>query len=203
MQNRRALLFSGAALIGAPSLLRAQKTPLRPTPRQTEGPFYPVRLPEDDDADLLQRRGQAPYALGQPAWVEGTLVGVDGRPLRGAVLEIWQADQGGHYHHPGDGNRADPLFQGFGRATADAEGRWRFHTLRPAPYTGRTPHIHLKVKHERRELLTTQLYVEGEPRNEHDGLWRSLDADGRAALTRPFVPGADGLHAQYTIVVAA
>jgi protocatechuate 3,4-dioxygenase beta subunit len=202
MQNRRVLLLGGAALIGAPTLLRAQ-SPLRPTPAQTEGPFYPVQLPEDDDADLLQRRGHNRYAQGQPAWVEGTLVGVDGRPLRSAVVEIWQADHGGHYHHPGDGNRADPLFQGFGRTVADAEGRWRFRTLRPAPYSGRTPHIHLKVKHERRELLTTQLYVEGEPRNERDGLWRSLDAAGRAALTRPFVPAADGLRAQYTIVVAA
>jgi len=200
MKNRRVLVLGGAALIGMPTLLRAQA--LRPTPAQTEGPFYPVKLPQDDDADLLQRRGQGRYAQGQPAWVEGTLVGLDGRPLRGAVIEIWQADHDGHYHHPGDGDRADPLFQGFGRTTVDAEGRWRFRTLRPAPYSGRTPHIHLKVKHERRELLTTQLYVEGEPRNERDGLWRRLDAAGRVALTRPFVPAADGLRAQYAIVVA-
>jgi protocatechuate 3,4-dioxygenase beta subunit len=135
--------------------------------------------------------------------VEGTVTDLDGRPVRGAVVEIWQCDEAGHYHHPGDGGRADPAFQGFGRMTVDAGGAYRFHTIRPAPYSGRTPHIHFKVRLAARELLTTQLYVEGDPHNPRDGLWRSLDAAQRAALTRPFVPGADGVRAQFPIVVEA
>ena len=84
-----------------------------------------------------------------------------------------------------------------------ADGAWRFRTIRPAPYTGRTPHIHVKVRLGTRELLTTQLYVEGDPGNARDFLWRSLDEHGRRALTQAFSAGADGLQAAYTLIVAA
>lgn len=191
-----------AAVVFAPALLRAQtRQPLRPTPSQTEGPFYPVRLPADSDHDLL-RNGTQQYAKGQPAWVEGTVTDVEGRPVAGATVEIWQCDEAGHYHHPGDGGRADPAFQGFGRVTVGADGRYRFRTIRPAPYSGRTPHIHVKVKDDRHELLTTQLYVEGDPHNERDGLWRRLDPQARRAVTVPFRSGADGLRATFPIVLA-
>lgn len=126
---------------------------------------------------------------------------LDGQALKGAQVEIWQCDQSGHYHHPRDGGQADPAFQGFGRVTVTADGGWRFRTIRPAPYSGRTPHIHLKLRLGQRELLTTQLYVEGEPGNAGDFLWRRLDEHGRRALTRPFSAGADGLHADYALVV--
>lgn len=182
---------------------RAQPAaPLRRTPAQTEGPFYPVTLPKDTDFDLL-RNGAMRYAQGQPAWVDGRVLDADARPVGGAQVEIWQCDEAGHYHHPGDRGRADPAFQGFGRVTVGADGRYRFRTIRPAPYPGRTPHIHFKVKLDRRELLTTQLYVQGDPHNERDGLWRSLAPEERAAVTVPFRPGADGLQADFTIVVAA
>ncbi|MBA2963878.1 MULTISPECIES: protocatechuate 3,4-dioxygenase [Ramlibacter] len=193
-----------AALVALPVLhlgVRAQ-APRRPTPAQTEGPFYPVQLPADTDHDLL-RNGNASYAGGQPAWVAGTVSDVQGRPLAGAAVEIWQCDGDGHYHHPGDGGRADPAFQGFGRVLADREGQWRFRTIRPVAYSGRTPHIHVKVRLGSRELLTTQLYVQGDPHNESDGLWRRLSAADREALTVPFRAGADGLQASFPIVVAA
>ena len=181
---------------------RAQARSLQPTPSQTEGPFYPLALPADSDFDLL-RNGNARYARGQPAWVEGTVADTAGRPVSGAVVEIWQCDQAGHYHHPGDGGRADPAFQGFGRVTVGSDGRYRFRTLRPAPYGGRTPHIHVKVRLGRRELLTTQLYVAGDAGNERDFLWQRLNASGRAALTVPFAPDTDGLRARFPIVVQA
>lgn len=201
---RRRLL---AALVCAPAIwtgARAQPAaPLRATPAQTEGPFYPVALPQDSDFDLL-RNGALRYAAGTPVWLDGTVTDTAGRPLHGAQVEIWQCDHAGHYHHPGDGGRADPAFQGFGRVTADAAGRYRFRTLRPAPYTGRTPHIHVKVRRDGRDLLTTQLYVAGDAGNARDALWRSLPDDGaRAALTRPFTPVADGLQATLPLVVAA
>lgn len=173
------------------------------TPAQTEGPFYPVALPADTDADLLRNGGQGPYHSGQPAWVEGTVSDEHGRPVAGALVEIWQCDAHGHYHHPGDGGRADAAFQGFGRVTVGPDGRYRFRTIRPAPYSGRTPHIHVKVKLGARELLTTQLYVEGDPGNARDFLWQRLDAAGRAAVTVPFERGGDGLQARFPIVVAA
>lgn len=198
--RRRAAAF--IALPWAWGAVRAQQPAARrPTPSQTEGPFYPVALPRDSDFDLL-RNGTASYSRGQPAWVEGTVTDVQGKPVAGAAVEIWQCDESGHYHHPGDGGRADPAFQGFGRVIAGPDGTWRFRTIRPVQYSGRTPHIHFKVKLGPRELLTTQLYVAGDPNNERDGLWRRMDADARAALTRPFVAGADGLRAQFPIIVA-
>jgi protocatechuate 3,4-dioxygenase, beta subunit len=205
---RRQLLTHGAAVLAAtaaPALLSpalAQARELRPTPSQTEGPFYPVALPADTDFDLL-RNGQARYTRGQPAWVEGTVVDLAGVPLSGAVVEIWQCDHAGHYHHPGDGGRADPTFQGYGRVSVGRDGRYRFRTIKPAPYSGRTPHIHVKVRLDRMELLTTQLYVAGEAGNERDFLWRRLSAVNRDALTVPFNATADGVRAVFPIVVTA
>lgn len=176
--------------------------PRRATPSQTEGPFYPMAWAGDTDPDLL-RNGNARYSRGQPAWVGGSVTDLQGRPVRGALVEIWQCDEAGHYHHPGDGGKADPAFQGFGRMVVDADGQYRFRTIKPAPYAGRTPHIHVKVRLGTRELLTTQLYVAGDPGNERDFLWRRLDAADRAALTQAFVAGPDGLQASFTIVVPA
>ncbi|MBC8058227.1 MAG: intradiol ring-cleavage dioxygenase [Rhizobiales bacterium] len=177
--------------------------PRRLTPAQTEGPFYPVEMPQDTDFDLL-RQGDLRYARGQATWLEGEVLDADGRPVRGASVEIWQCDVDGHYRHPGDGGRADPAFQSFGRIAVDAQGRYRFRTIRPVAYSGRTPHIHVKVRLAQRTLLTTQLYVEGDPGNERDGLWRNLrDPLDRTALTVPFRPAADGLQARFAIVVAA
>jgi protocatechuate 3,4-dioxygenase, beta subunit len=206
LDRRRSLrLVAAAALIAMPSLpLRATTLvpARRPTPAQTEGPFYPDKLPVDSDADLLAN-GNLRYGKGQPAWVEGTLADADGKPIAGASIEIWQCDQDGHYHHPRDGGQADPAFQGFGRVAVDAEGRWRFRTLRPVAYGGRAPHIHAKVKLGGRELLTTQLYAQDDPGNARDGLWRRLSAEDRAAITSPYVAVSDGLAARYALVIAA
>ena len=194
-----------AALVIAPALwlgARAQQAPpLRATPSQTEGPFYPVAIPKDSDFDLL-RNGDQSYQKGQSAWVEGKVNDMAGKPVAGAQVEIWQCDHDGHYHHPGDGGKADPRFQGFGRVTAGADGSYRFRTMRPVAYGGRTPHIHVKVKLGARELLTTQLYVAGDAGNAQDFLWRRLSESDRAALTASFVPGSDGLKARFPIIVA-
>jgi protocatechuate 3,4-dioxygenase, beta subunit len=207
LRLRRHLLSLAAASVALPALhlgARAQSgTRLRPTPAQTEGPFYPLTLPADRDGDLLAH-GALRYTQGRPAWVEGTLTDLDGRALRGAAVEIWQCDHQGRYHHPGDGDRADRAFQGFGRVEADAQGRWRFRTIRPVAYGGRAPHIHVKIRLGARELLTTQLYVEGDPGNARDFVWNRLDTADRAAVTAPFAAGADGdLAARYALAVTA
>ena len=201
---RRRIVGGLAATLALPVFIRdaLAQTTLRPTPAQTEGPFYPVVLPDDTDFDLLAH-GKLRYTRGTATWLAGAVTDTTGRPLRGAVVEIWQCDQQGHYHHPGDGGSADPAFQGFGRVVAGSDGAYRFRTIRPAPYTGRTPHIHVKVRLAQRELLTTQLYVEGDPGNERDMLWRRLNAADRAAITVPFRPAADGMQARFPIVVDA
>ncbi|KAB2920678.1 MAG: intradiol ring-cleavage dioxygenase [Dechloromonas sp.] len=193
------LAVAPALLLGFPARAAGG---LRLTPAQMEGPFYPVRLPADADADLL-RNGILEYPEGRAAWLAGRVLDPDGRPVRGAQVEIWQCDHAGRYHHPGDGDRADRRFQGFGQTLVDGDGGYRFRTIRPVAYSGRTPHIHVKVRLGRRELLTTQLYVAGDPGNAGDFLWRRLAAAERAALTVPFVPRGDGLQAFFPIVVAA
>lgn len=205
--TRRRLLRQGlwgSALVVAPALVPAAlaQGALAPTPRQTEGPYYPVRFPSDSDGDLL-RNGLMRYVDGQPVWVEGRVTDTQGVPLAGGTVEVWQCDADGHYHHPGDGDKAAPAFQGFGRVVLGRDGRYRFRTIRPAPYTGRTPHIHFKVRLPDRELLTTQMYVAGDPGNANDFLWRRLTAAERAALTVPFSPSADGLRAEFALVVQA
>ena len=194
-----------AALVAAPALwlgVHAQAPPARRlTPRQAEGPFYPVELPKDNDFDLL-RNGPLAYGRGEPSWIEGVVTDTDGKPVRGAQVEIWQCDQAGRYHHPGDGNRADAAFQGFGRVTVDDAGRYLFRTIRPVAYGGRAPHIHVKVKLGNRSLLTTQLYVQGDQGNERDLLWRGLtDVVDRAAVTVAFMPSPNGLRANFPLVV--
>lgn len=195
-----------AALIASPAFwlgARAQPAAARiPTPAQTEGPFYPLRQPTDADNDLL-RNGALTYRGGQPAWVDGVVTDLDGRPVRDARVEIWQCDEQGHYHHPGDGDRADAAFQGFGRVAVGADGAYRFRTIRPVPYGGRTPHIHVKVKLGNRTLLTTQLYVAGDAGNARDFLWRNLSPAARAAVTVPFERGTDGWRARFPIAVVA
>jgi protocatechuate 3,4-dioxygenase beta subunit len=201
--NRR---HAAAALLAVPAVWRgAAAQPLAPrrvTPAQTEGPFYPVRLPQDSDFDLLHN-GKLSYSHGQAAWVEGNVMDVQSRPLTGAQVEIWQCDESGHYHHPADGDRADPAFQGFGRVTLGRDGQYRFHTIRPVPYGGRTPHIHVKVRLGSQELLTTQLYVSGEPRNERDFVWRHLAPEDRELVTVPFTRDGADWHANFPIVVNA
>lgn len=203
MKRRTLLAASSAAAL--PTLwlhAHAQtRAALTPTPAQTEGPFYPIAELADSDFDLL-RNGTLNYALGQPCWLEGVVHDSNARPVAGAIVEIWQCDEAGHYRHPADRGATPVEFQGFGRVQVAADGRYRFRTIKPAPYSGRTPHIHLKVKLDKRELLTTQMYVEGDSGNANDFLWRRLSAEQRAALTRSFVRASDGWRAEFPVVVA-
>lgn len=202
LSRRQAL---AAFLVALPSLCLGASTQFgsirRATPGQTEGPFYPVALPRDSDHDLL-RNGNLIYQEGQSVWLEGIVSDLSGLPVTNVQVEIWQCDDGGHYHHPGDGGKADPRFQGFGRVMVDSSGHFRFHTIRPVAYGARAPHIHLKVKLGARELLTTQVYVAGDPGNQRDFLWRSLSPVDRDALTVAFTPLGDGLRAIFPIAVA-
>src|SRR5205823_7986622 len=118
------------------------------TPPLTEGPFYPDRLPLDTDNDLIIVSNAITPAVGEITHLTGRVLGLDGVPVRGAVVEIWQVDSKGVYIHSADsGHRQrDTHFQGFGRCPTGAKGEYAFRTIKPVPYTGRTPHIHVKVK---------------------------------------------------------
>jgi protocatechuate 3,4-dioxygenase beta subunit len=161
------------------------------TPAQTEGPFYPDKLPLDTDNDLIVINDKLTPAVGTITYVSGKILDARGNPVRNAAVEIWQCDNHGAYLHSRTGNadRRDSNFQGFGRFVTGRTGEYLFRTIKPVPYPGRTPHIHFKVKLQGRDVLTTQCYIKGHPGNERDGIWRSIrDEKLRDLVTVDFLP---------------
>jgi protocatechuate 3,4-dioxygenase beta subunit len=202
LNRRRILAWAGAAVVAPLAPTPALADDRRPTPRMTEGPFYPRTFPQDVDADLTQVKGAAGAAEGTPLTVTGRVLDRSGRPRGGLRVEIWQCDATGQYHHVGEpAGSGDPNFQGFGAVTTDAEGRYAFRTIKPVPYPGRTPHIHFTVADQGRRRLTSQMFIEGEPGNERDGLYRHLGAEARL-VTMKLATAGRGLAGTLDIVLA-
>ena len=203
-RRRMLAALAGVALAGVPQGGRAQSR--APTPAQTAGPFYPVEIPADSDNDLVVVKGAAAPAKGELLLLAGTVVDTDGRPVSGARVEIWQCNAFGRYLHPNDRNPVpeDPGFQGYGQFVTKADGAYRFRTIKPVPYPGRTPHIHFKVSGPAIRTLVTQMYVAGEPGNARDFLYNGLgDESARRAVTVELVRAPDGkaLAGRFEIVV--
>jgi protocatechuate 3,4-dioxygenase, beta subunit len=163
------------------------------TPRQTEGPFFPTRDRADKDIDLTWIEGHAERALGEVIDVSGQVLAEDGTPLAGARVDVWHANHHGRYDHDRDPNPAplDPNFQGWARFTTDAEGRYRFRTIKPGAYKvegswTRPPHIHFKVAQRGFHELTTQMYFAGHPLNDADRLLLEVPEDERGRLIVEF-----------------
>jgi len=165
------------------------------TPPQTEGPYYPTQLPLDQDNDLLIINDNITPAVGDIIEISGRVLTPSGSPVRNATVEIWQADNTGAYLHPrsmGYSTR-DKNFQGYGRFETASNGEYLFRTIKPALYTGRTRHIHFKVRSAGRQDLTTQSYFQGEPQNANDGVLRGIrDERQRNSVIVAFtaVPGS-------------
>ncbi len=195
------LLAGGAAF--ADELMR--------TPRQTEGPFYPDKMPLDTDNDLIVVNDSLTPAVGEITYLSGRILDSHGSPIRNAIVEIWQVDHEGSYLHTKGANgekggARDKNFQGFGRCLTGSTGEYLFRTIKPVPYPGRTPHVHFAVKMKGHDKFTTQCYVKGEPRNEQDGVLKSVrDPKERASLIIPFSPIKESrlgeLAAQFDIIM--
>jgi protocatechuate 3,4-dioxygenase beta subunit len=161
------------------------------TPAQTEGPFYPDKLPLDTDNDLIIVNDSITPGVGKITHLSGRVLDARGNPLRNALVEIWQCDSQGAYQHTKSGNieKRDGNFQGFGRFLTGSTGEYYFRTIKPVPYPGRTPHIHFAVKAKGQKKFTTQCYIKGEPANERDGIWKSVrDEKARNNITIAFDP---------------
>lgn len=187
--------LGGLGAVGAMLPVRqANAQSMRATPRQSLGPFYPrtdAERPRQTDADLLVLQGERVASRGVPLYLTGRLRDVQGRPLADALIEIWQCDANAVYHHPAGGalSERDPNFQGYGRASTEADGSFHFRTIRPVAYPGRTPHIHVRVAAREGGTLATQLYLADEPTaNARDFLYRQLSADERSAITLALQP---------------
>jgi protocatechuate 3,4-dioxygenase beta subunit len=178
----------GAALFTVPGAFAEE---LVRTPAQTEGPFYPDKLPLDTDNDLIVVNDTTTPAVGEITWLGGKILDSRGDPIRNALVEIWQCDHNGVYLHTRGGapEKRDTHFQGFGRFLTGAAGDYVFRTIKPVPYPGRTPHIHLIVKLKGRKELITQCYIKGNPQNEKDGVWKGIsNPKQRDSVTIDFSP---------------
>ena len=184
--TRRRLIAATAAALLLPGALAGA---LSPTPRQSRGPFYPDPLPLDRDNDLVRVAGRDGLARGEITDLTGYILDPDGRPVAGALVEIWQCDANGRYLHRLDrrDRPRDADFQGYGRYVTGEDGRYRFRTIKPVPYPGRAPHIHFAVSAPGREPLVTQMYVRGAPENDGDWLLNGVgNAQARERLIVPF-----------------
>ncbi len=178
------------------------------TPRLTEGPFFPDRLPLDTDNDLLVIGDALTPAVGEVTHLGGRVLDARGEPVRDALVEIWQVDAHGAYLHSRSDNadQRDANFQGYGRFLTGSAGEYRFRTIKPVAYPGRTPHIHVKVSVRDKEELTTQIHVKGDPRNARDGVLRGIrDPKLRELVMADFVPLKDSkvgeLSARFDVVL--
>jgi protocatechuate 3,4-dioxygenase beta subunit len=191
------------------SVVAQQK--LRRTPDQVLGPFYPLTKPVDRGADLTVVSGKSGRAQGQVVHVMGRVLNLQGKPIPGARVEIWQANAQGRYTHASDRNPAplDPNFDGFGVQVTDGEGHYRFKTIKPGAYPTpisgwtRPPHIHFDVT-GRTDKLVTQLFFENDPLNDKDMLLQSSWA--KELLTTKLLPPTqdleqDSLLALWDIIV--
>lgn len=177
------------------------------TATQVEGPFYPDKLPLDTDNDLLLLNDATTPAIGEVTHLTGRVLDLSGNPVRNAVVEIWQADSTGSYiHTKGRKEKIDKNFQGFGRFLTGSKGEYYFRCIKPTKYVGRAPHIHFAVMKNGKRVLTTQLYVKGDPQNDKDVLYnRAKTAEAKATLVTDFTPlkGVDTgeLQAKWDIVL--
>ena len=165
-----------AAMIVSSTLQNQALARVLSTPAQTEGPFYPVRKPPDQDADLTMVGNNGERASGDLLLVQGRVLTPNDSPVANALVEIWQTNAWGRYQDHRDRSNVpwDPNFQGYGHVTTDSNGAYAFRTIRPAGYGQgyfrRTPHIHFRISGRHFDRLTTQMYFAGEPENANDGL---------------------------------
>jgi len=207
--SRRSLITTGAGVAASIVTAGVMGNQAQITPPNPEGPFYPKRPQVDKDTDLTLIQGNTERAQGQMIRVTGKVLDENGQPVEGAVVDIWQANANGRYHHEDDPATTplDPNFQGWGMVKTDAGGNYSFTTVKPGAYLAeegwtRPPHIHYKVSRRGYHELTTQMYFSGESLNETDRLFLDVDAESRDLLVVDFHE-KDGIpQGEFPIVLA-
>lgn len=219
--DRRTTLKSILAAVAAPSMSGRPSAAhlLAPTPFLTAGPFYPrdpsglpflsasATLPQPLTNDLTCKRPGG-RAEGRHILISGRVMDVAGRPLVGAVVEIWSVNARNIYLVE-DGGASDPDFAGFGMTATDGDGRYSFKTIRPGGYDRylglirRTAHIHVLVKVAGAEAFTTELWFADEPRNSIDSFFSRITDPGLKARMAVLLNRSDGVdRAQFDLVLS-
>jgi protocatechuate 3,4-dioxygenase, beta subunit len=208
-KDRRSLLRSFLLTAGGVFTAEVYAEALALTPRMTEGPYYPDHLPLDQDNDLVSI-ADGNTAAGIITEFGGRVLNVDGKPMANHQVELWQADDNGCYIHSKGTQKKkerDPAFQGYGKIQTNARGEYRFRTIKPGLYTGRTLHWHIAVNQGGKRLLTTQLFMAGVQQNERDGLLKGIRDDAqRLSIIREFKAkesGSKELQGTWDIVLGA
>lgn len=207
--SRRSMLTASAGLAATVVSATVIGNPVAITPANPEGPFYPKHQQTDKDTDLTLIEGHTERAQGEVIRVAGQVLDDKGQPVEGALVDIWQANANGRYHHEDDPATAltDPNFQGWGMVKTDAEGRYAFTTIKPSSYKvddewSRPPHIHYKVSRRGYHEITTQMYFAGEPLNDKDNLLNGVAKNERDLLVVNFQE-VDGVpHGNFPVVLA-
>lgn len=187
--RRRFLMLGAGGLAGLampelllPTPVSGQELPPTPecgadpkvTAAQIEGPFFKPKSPLRSDLRVA--------LTGPPVVLTGLVLTRSCKPIPNVLVDLWHADADGNYDNGG--------FRGRGHQFTDALGRYRFVTIKPARYTGRTPHYHVKVQAANGPILTTQLYFPGDPGNRRDPIYRrelEMRSAGGSSLRFDFV----------------
>jgi len=206
--SRRNVLATGAGIAAAVLGGNALGGSTGPTPPNPEGPFYPKHNQLDKDTDLTLIQGHTERAQGRVIRISGRVLDEDGAPIEGALVDIWQANAFGRYHHEDDPATApvDPHFQGWGMVKTDGDGNYAFTTIKPGAYNvesgwDRPPHIHFKVSRRGYHELITQMYFAGEELNQKDRLFLSVDENARQRLVVEFEDRDGTPHGDFPIVL--
>jgi protocatechuate 3,4-dioxygenase beta subunit len=187
--SRRTFTRAGLASAGLVLATGTRATQLKPiTAESPMGPFFPLEMPTESDADLTWLKGHAQRAAGQVIEVTGRVLDQKGNPIAGARLDLWQANAVGRYAHPSDPAVAplDPNFQGFASIVSDLKGDWRIVTVKPGGYGSpigqRTPHIHFDIRGKVHRNIAQLYFPEEAERNAKDELYKALGADAATSV---------------------
>lgn len=185
--------FAGAGLASAGLVLASGARAFQAKPLTAEsamGPFGPITLPADHDADLTWVKGRPARASGQVIEISGRVFDVKGNPIPGASIELWQANAAGRYVHPSDISKAplDPNFEGIASITADSKGEWRIVTIKPGGYDSpighRPPHIHFDVRGKLHRNIAQLYFPEEAAGNAKDELFKMLGKDAPTSIAQ-------------------
>jgi protocatechuate 3,4-dioxygenase beta subunit len=207
--GRRRFLKSMAAVSAGFTLPGYLAEALTLTPSVTQGPYYPLanNIPLDKDNDLIYLNDNLTAATGLVTYVTGRILDSNGNPIKGALVELWHADNGGNYLYSVSAARnpaADPNFQGFGQFLTGSNGQYKFRTVKAGLYVGRTRHYHFGVTIPGQlTRFTSQLFWNEVPKDASGYTWGTINSNDMVLTGITDSAQRASVIKDYTVVDAA